>query len=274
MSIDKVVEGAVKRDKVFVLVALTAVIALSWSYVLTGAGMNMTAPEMTELASSGGMAKMMPAVWDTGYAALMFFMWWIMMIAMMLPSATPMVLLFAAINRKQKEKGNPYVATTLFASAYLIVWAGFSIVAVALQWGLEALALLSPMLISASIVLGGGLLLAAGIYQLTPIKQACLKKCRSPVQFIMTGWRNGSDGAFYMGVEHGAYCVGCCWFLMGLLFFGGVMNLYWIIGLSVIVLIEKTIPGGRWVSYFLGVVLIVCGGAVLAAQAFPPHQHP
>ena len=264
MSIDKVVEGAVKRDKVFVLVALTAVIALSWGYVLAGAGMNMTAPEMTRLASSDGMAKMMPAVWDIGYAALMFFMWWIMMVAMMLPSATPMVLLFATINRKQKEKGNPYVATTLFASAYLIVWAGFSIVAVALQWSLEALALLSPMLISASIVFGGGLLLAAGIYQLTPIKQACLKKCRSPLQFILTRWRNGGDGAFYMGVEHGAYCVACCWFLMGLLFFGGVMNLYWIIGLSVIVLIEKTIPGGRWVSHFLGIVLIICGGIVLA----------
>ncbi len=186
------------------------------------------------------------------------------MVAMMLPSATPMVLLFATINRTQKEKGNPYVATTLFASAYLIVWAGFSIVAVALQWSLEALALLSPILISASIVLGGGLLLAAGIYQLTPIKQACLRNCRSPLQFIMTRWRNGGDGAFYMGVEHGAYCVGCCWFLMGLLFFGGVMNLYWIIGLSVIVLIEKTIPGGRWVSHFLGIVLIICGGIVLA----------
>ncbi len=264
MSIDKVVEGAIKRDKEFVLVALTAVIALSWSYVLAGAGMNMTALEMTRLASSGGMAKMMPAVWDIGYAALMFFMWWIMMVAMMLPSATPMVLLFAAINRRQKEKGSPFVATTLFASAYLIVWAGFSIVAVALQWSLETLALLSPMLISASIVLGGGLLLAAGIYQLTPIKQACLKKCRSPLQFIMTRWRTGSGGALYMGVEHGAYCVGCCWFLMGLLFFGGVMNLYWIIGLSVIVLIEKTIPGGRWVSHFLGIVLIICGGVVLA----------
>ena len=264
MSIDKVVEGAVRRDRVIVLAALTAVIALSWGYVLSGAGMNMTAAEITRLASSGGMAKMTPAVWDMGYAALMFFMWWIMMIAMMLPSATPMVLLFATINRKQKEKGNPYVATTIFASAYLIVWAGFSIVTVALQWGLEALALLSPLLVSASAVLGGGLLLAAGIYQLTPIKQACLKNCRSPLQFIMTRWRNGGGGAFHMGVEHGAYCVGCCWFLMGLLFFGGVMNLYWIIGLAVIVLIEKTIPGGRWVSHLLGGVLILCGGAVLA----------
>jgi len=264
LTFDRVVEGAVKRDRVFVLVALAAVMALSWGYVLAGAGMNMTAPEMTRLASIGGMAKMMPAIWDIGYAALMFLMWWVMMIAMMLPSATPMVLLFATINRKQREKGNPHVATTIFASAYLIVWAGFSIVAVALQWSLETLALLSPLLVGTSTVLGGVLLLAAGLYQITPIKQACLKNCRSPLQFIMTRWRNGDGGAFHMGAEHGAYCVGCCWFLMGLLFFGGVMNLYWIIGLAAIVLIEKTIPGGPWVSHLLGGVLILCGGAVLA----------
>ncbi len=209
------------------------------------------------------MALMVPAVWDIGYAGVVFIVWWVMMIAMMLPSATPMVLLFAAVNRKQKQEGNPYVATAHFASAYLVVWAGFSVVAVALQWGLEALALLSPMLISASVVFGGGLLLGAGIYQLTPIKQACLKHCRSPLQFMMTRWRSGGDGAFRMGVEHGAYCVGCCWFLMGLLFFGGVMNLYWIIGLAVLVLMEKTIPAGHWFSYGVGVLLILFGIVVL-----------
>jgi predicted metal-binding membrane protein len=263
ISIDNAIEITVKRDKIVVLGALCVVIVLSWVYLLAGAGMNMTASEMTRLASGGGMAMMIPAVWNTSYAALMFVMWWVMMIAMMLPSATPMILLFAAVNRKQKEKGHPYVATALFASAYLIVWAGFSIVAVALQWGLESLALLSPMWSSSSVLLGGGLLLTAGIYQLTPIKQACLKNCRSPLQFLLTRWRSGGDGAFRMGVEHGAYCVGCCWFLMGLLFFGGVMNLYWIIGLAVFVLIEKTIPAGHWVSYFVGVVLTIWGIVVL-----------
>ena len=261
MSIDIAIERMVKRDRAIVLAALTAVVALSWAYVLAGAGMRMSAFEMT--ASNGGMATMMPAIWDIGYAGVMFIMWWVMMIAMMLPSATPMVLLFAAMNRKQKEMGNPYVATAHFASAYLIIWAGFSFVAVALQWALEGLALLSPMLISASDFFGGGLLLAAGIYQLTPIKQACLKNCRSPLQFMMTRWRGGSDGAFRMGVEHGAYCVGCCWFLMGLLFFGGVMNLYWIIGLAVFVLVEKTIRSGHWLSYCVGVLLILCGITVL-----------
>ncbi len=263
-SIDKAVVSVVKRDRIVVLSALSTVVALSWAYVLAGAGMNMSALEITQLTSGeSGIDMMMPAAWDLAYAGVMFLMWWVMMIAMMLPSATPMVLLFATVNRKQKEKGNAYVPTALFASAYLVVWAWFSVVAVALQWGLEATALLSPMLVSTSAFLGGGLLLAAGIYQLTPIKQACLKHCRSPLQFMMSHWRSGRRGVFRMGAEHGAYCVGCCWFLMGLLFFGGVMNLYWIIGLAVFVFLEKTIPAGHWFSYCVGVVLIICGGFVL-----------
>lgn len=263
MLIDSAIERAVKRDRTIVLVALVSVVLLSWVYILAGAGMGMSAFEMTRMSGGGARGMMMPAQWSLEYAGVMFLMWWVMMIAMMLPSATPMVLLFAMVNRKQKEKHNAYVPTVLFASAYLVVWAGFSVVAVALQWGLEATALLSPMLVSASAFLGGGLLLAAGIYQLTPIKQACLKHCRSPLQFVMSHWRSGRRGAFRMGVEHGAYCVGCCWFLMGLLFFGGVMNLYWIIGLAVFVFIEKTIPAGHWFSYCVGVVLIICGIFVL-----------
>ncbi len=262
MVIDSVIERAVKRDRTIVLVALISVVLLSWVYVLTGAGMRLSVFEMTRMSGSGAMGVLVPAQWSREYAGVMFLMWWVMMIAMMLPSATPMVLLFAMMNRKQKEKGNAYVPTVLFASAYLVVWAWFSVVAVAVQWGLEATALLSPMLVSTSAFLGGGLLLAAGIYQLTPIKQACLKHCRSPLQFVLSHWRSGRRGAFRMGVEHGAYCVGCCWFLMGLLFFGGVMNLYWIIGLAVFVLMEKTIPAGHWFSYGVGVLLILCGIAV------------
>jgi predicted metal-binding membrane protein len=272
MTIDKAVEIVVKRDRMVVMGALCGVVALSWAYLLAGAGMNMSALEMTRLTSGeAGMDMMMPVIWDLGYAGLMFVMWWVMMIAMMLPSAAPMVLLFAAINRRQKESGNPsrnpYVPTALFASAYVIVWAGFSMAAVAVQWGLESMAGLSPMLASASVVLGGSLLLAAGIYQLTPLKQACLNHCRSPLQFILTRWRVGAKGAFRMGFEHGAYCVGCCWFLMGLLFFGGIMNLYWITGLAVFVLLEKTIPAGHWVSHLVGIVLIVWGIAVLTGLA-------
>jgi predicted metal-binding membrane protein len=265
MSIDSAVESAVKRDKIVVLGALSIAVVISWAYVLAGAGMNMSAFEMTRMTSgSGGMDMMMPAVWDIGYAGLMFVMWWVMMIAMMLPSAAPTVLLFAALNRKRKEEGNPFVPTSLFASAYLAAWAGFSILAVALQRGLESAALLSPMLISASAGLGGMLLLVAGIYQLSPLKRACLKHCRSPLQFILAHWGSGASGAFRMGIEHGAYCVGCCWVLMGLLFFGGIMNLYWIIGLAIFVLLEKTLPTGHRLGDLVGMALIVWGTAVLA----------
>ncbi len=263
MLIDSAIERAVKRDRTIVLVALLSVVLLSWVYVLAGGGMGMSAFDMTRMSGGGAMGMMMPAQWSSEYAGVMFLMWWVMMIAMMLPSATPMVLLFAMVNRKQKEKGNAYVPTALFASAYLVVWAWFSVVAVALQWGLEAMGLLSPMLVSASAFLGGGLLMAAGIYQLTPLKQVCLKHCRAPLQFVMSHWRGGRRGAFRMGVEHGAYCVGCCWFLMGLLFFGGVMNLYWIIGLAAFVFIEKTIPAGHWFSYCVGAVLTIFGILVL-----------
>ena len=265
MPIDAAIESVLKRDRIVVLGALSMVIAVSWAYILAGAGMDMSAFEMTHMTSgeAGMQMVMTPAVWSIGYASLMFFMWWAMMIAMMLPSAAPMVLLFAAMSRKQKEKGNPFIATSLFASAYLIAWASFSIVAVGLQWGLERLALLSPMLVSASAALGGTLLLAAGAYQLTPLKSACLRHCRSPLQFILGRWRSGTTGALRMGIEHGGYCVGCCWFLMGLLFFGGVMNLYWILGLAVFVLLEKVIPMGHWLGALVGIALIVWGTAVL-----------
>ena len=118
------------------------------------------------------------------------------------------------------------------------------------------------MLTSESVILSAGLLIAAGIYQLTPLKQACLKHCRSPLQFVLTRWRSGPGGAFRMGIEHGAYCVGCCWFLMGILFFGGVMNLYWIGGIAVFVLLEKTIPVGHWMSHIVGVALMAWGGVI------------
>jgi predicted metal-binding membrane protein len=266
MFIDNAIESALKRDRFIVLGALAVVLGLSWAYLLYGAGMGMSAFEMTRMVvDNGGMAMMTPAVWDFGYAVLMFFMWWVMMTAMMLPSATPMVLLFATTNRKQKETGSPFVPTSLFASAYLITWAGFSLAAVALQWSLESLFLLSPMLASVNVVFGGLVLLAAGVYQLTPLKQACLRHCRSPLHFILTRWRSGANGAFWMGLEHGANCVGCCWFLMGLLFFGGVMNLLWIAAIAIFVLLEKVLPYARWFSRATGLGML-CFSVFLIAQ--------
>ncbi|MEM7021485.1 MAG: DUF2182 domain-containing protein, partial [Pseudomonadota bacterium] len=184
-------EALLRRDRVVVVAALVVVIALSWIYILAGAGMGMSAFQMTtspfgggDMASGdamGGMVMAMaPAAWTPGYAVLMFFMWWIMMVAMMLPSAAPMILLFARFNRSQREKGSPYVPTGVFAAGYLLIWAGFSLVATAAQWGLERTGLLSSMMASTSVALGATLLIAAGIYQLTPLKYACLKHCRSP----------------------------------------------------------------------------------------------
>jgi predicted metal-binding membrane protein len=184
---------------------------------------------------------------------------------MMLPSASPMILLFARFNRSQREKGAPYVPTAIFALGYLLVWAAFSLVAVTAQWSLEGSGLLSSMMASTSVILGAALLIAAGVYQLTPLKYACLKHCRSPLFFISHHWRPGDWGALRMGLEHGAFCTGCCWFLMALLFYGGIMNLFWIIGLALIVLVEKVAPAGHWVGWIMGAGLIAWGGGLLLA---------
>ena len=270
MSLDTRLEAVVRRDRLIVVSALTVVIALSWAYLLAGAGMSMSAIEMTRMSQSGasgamtGMAMMMPAIWTPGYAILIFFMWWIMMVAMMLPSAAPAILVFATINRKQRESGHPHVATSVFALGYLAAWAGFSLVAMTLQWGFEKAGTLSPMLVGTNAIFGGAVLFAAGIYQFTPIKHACLRHCRSPLEFLSTHWRQGARGALRMGLTHGAFCVGCCWFLMGLLFFGGVMNLYWIAGLALFVLFEKTVPAGHWLGYVTGAALIAWGAGMLA----------
>jgi predicted metal-binding membrane protein len=253
-------QAVLRRDRLVVIAALGAVIALSWIYILLGAGMGMDSG--TDMAMA-----MAPMAWTSGYAVLMFIMWWIMMVAMMLPSAAPMILLFARFNRTQREKGAPYVPTGVFALGYLLVWAGFSLVAVSAQWALERTGLLSSMMASTSVVLGAGLLIAAGVYQLTPLKHACLKHCRAPLFFISHHWRPGSWGALRMGFEHGAFCTGCCWFLMALLFYGGIMNLFWIIGLALYVLLEKVAPAGHWIGRAAGVGLVVWGGALLVAAA-------
>ena len=268
MLVDAAFDKTLRRDRLIVVIALITVIALCWSYILFGAGMELSAIDMTRAElneeNTAGMAMMSPVVWSTDYIVLMFFMWWIMMIAMMLPSASPMILLFVLMNRKRRKKTNPYVSTGIFAFAYLVTWSVFSLIAVLLQVSLQHLAWLSAMLKSNSVILGGSILLAAGIYQLTPIKQACLRHCRSPIHFISTHWRPGKMGSFQMGLTHGVYCVGCCWFLMGLLFFGGIMNLYWIFGLALFVLLEKLVPRGHWISYASGFGLTAWGAWVLS----------
>ena len=254
-------EAVLRRDRMVLVAGLVVVLGMAWGWLVTGAGMEMSAVEMTAMAGMDGWL-MRPAVWTLAYAALIFAMWWVMMVAMMLPSAAPMLLLFARVNRKDKEAGAPLVPIALFAAGYLLVWGGFCAVATALQWGLESARLLSPMLVTTNKWLGAGILIAAGLSQFTPLKAICLRHCRTPLGFLLGSWRSGRLGALRMGLEHGAFCLGCCWFLMALLFFGGVMNLYWIAGLAVFVLLEKTIPLGHWLGRVAGVVLVAWGGAL------------
>lgn len=263
-------EAALRRDRQIVIAALVLVTLAAWIWLLAGAGMEsggtaMSDMAMPEMGAPAAHSRMAAPPWDFGYALLMFFMWWIMMLAMMLPSAAPMILLFAAINRRRRQRGAPFVPTAAFAGGYLTVWAAFSLTAVVLQWALRRADLLSPMLVGTSAVLGGGLLVAAGLYQLTPLKHACLEHCRSPVHFLTGHWREGIAGALRMGMIHGSYCVGCCWFLMALLFVGGVMDLRWIIGLAFFVLLEKAMPGGHRLARAAGVVLLAAGSWRLLA---------
>lgn len=236
---------------------LLATAALAWLYLvhLAGAMPGMSMEDMP------GMA--MAHVWTAAELGLLFVMWAVMMIAMMVPAATPMVLTFARVQRQRREADRAAVPTALFVLGYAAVWAAYAALAALAQWRLHEVALLSPAMVSASAWLGGGLLVTAGIFQWTPLKQACLAKCRSPLSFLMTEWREGRTGAVVMGVRHGTYCVGCCWALMALLFVAGVMNLLWIAALAAFVLVERVAPGGRLVGRVAGALLVVGGLVVL-----------
>ena len=245
-------ETLLRRDHVITLGALGSVIVVCWGYLLAGAGMTMPAMHGAEMARPN---------WDTAYTVLMLVMWWVMMVAMMLPSAAPMVLMFCKVSHGSTDDDSRTVLA--FVAAYLVAWGGFSMLATALQWALDSGGLLSAHMASSSRTLGGVLLLAAGLWQLTPLKHACLRHCRSPFYFFIHNWRGGSSGAFRMGLEHGLFCLGCCWVLMALLFYGGVMNLWWILGLAGYVLIEKVVPAGHWIGKGTGGLLILWGTWVL-----------
>jgi predicted metal-binding membrane protein len=263
-----VLEAVLRRDRFVVVAALVVVIVVAWVWIAIGAGTGMSTVAMTQMAGLPDMDLMMArAVWTPAYTGLIFAMWWVMMVAMMLPGAAPMLLVFARVNRAQKDRDRPYVPTGIFATGYLAAWGGFSALAAALQWGLEQLDLLSPMMTTTSYWLGGAILLAAGAWQLTPMKGVCLRHCRSPLSFFAQKWQPGWLGAFWMGLEHGTYCLGCCWFLMGLLFFGGIMNLFWIAGLAGFVLLEKTIPMGHWIGRIAGIGFAAWGMLLLASAA-------
>jgi len=246
-----------RHDRMAVFVGLFAVILLAWGWLLLGAGIKMEQMDM-----GGGKIMLMAPEWSISYAALIFLMWAIMMMAMMLPSAAPAILLAAALMRQRD--GN-YVCwpTGLFVLGYLVIWFSFSLVATALQWGLGRVGLLSEDMTLGGATLVGLLLIAAGLYQWTPLKQACLIQCRSPFEHLTKYWRKGAFGPMLAGAGHGLFCLGCCWMLMALLFVVGLMNVLWIAALALLVLIEKVLPIGARVSRLTGIMLMVWGTAVL-----------
>src|SRR5262245_1854073 len=204
-------------------------------------------------------------VWSTRDAALMLAMWVAMMIGMMIPSAAPAVLIYAAVARKAARDGQAVAPTGVFVLGYALAWAAFSVAATLAQWALERASLLSPALVATSPRFGAVVLLAAGAYQLTPWKEACLRHCRSPAHFLAAHWRPGRAGALRSGFAHGLHCLGCCWLLMALLFVGGVMNLLWVAAIALFVLVEKALPFGRASRRLAGIALLVAGGAALVA---------
>ena len=264
-------EQVLRKDRIIIVAAIVIIAAIAWTYTvyLSQSGMNMGSMQMGSDTSMGaGMAMANMRSWSAADFGLMFVMWAVMMVAMMAPSATPMLLMFASLNRKRREREAPYVPTGVFLAGYVIVWAAFSLAATGGNWGLHQASLLSSMMgESTSGYLGGGLLLLAGVFQWSPLKYNCLKQCRTPMGFLMTSWREGPQGALRMGLEHGAYCLGCCWALMLLLFVLGIMNLVWIAALAAFVLAEKVAPKGEWVSRITGVLMIGWGIWAIAAAA-------
>jgi predicted metal-binding membrane protein len=209
-----------------------------------------------------GDMLMMPSPFVGGafvYPLLLFIMWWTMMMAMMLPSAAPAILTYGALSRNYAEKGASAAPIALFVAGYAAIWIVFAAAAVTLQLLVSQKIALSMMMAVTSAMVGGGLLVAAGLYQMSPLKSACLSKCQTPLMVFARNWQKGYLGALRMGLSHGLYCLGCCWVLMGLLFYGGVMELRWIVGLALYVAVEKLIPAGNRLSRFTGILLIGWG---------------
>jgi predicted metal-binding membrane protein len=227
------------------LTALTLLLAtvLSWYYMLFAMSMNMDPVQQ----------------WQFYDIAMLFVMWTIMMAGMMLPSAAPVILLVEKLNQQRKSRHTCYAPSLYFMLGYLLAWSFYSAVITLVQYALHHLSLLSSMMVSANSTFTATLLLMAGMYQFSPLKQACLVQCRSPINFITTQWREGIAGAIWMGFKHGQYCLGCCWFLMALLFATGVMNLKWILVLTLLVMLEKLLPFGKTSSQGVGVILLASG---------------
>ena len=265
-------EAVLRRDRWIVGGAIAIMVALAWAYVLWLANdMDMGGMDMAGFRMiPAGIGIMLPTgePWRGIEFAYVFLMWAVMMVGMMAPSAAPMILMYARVGRCGRAQGKPFAATGLFAAGYLLAWSGFSLVATCLQWVVERTALLDSRMAIDNHLLGATVLIAAGIYQWTPLKSACLAQCQSPFLFLMRhgGFRGDLQGCLLLGLRHGGYCVGCCWLLMALLFLGGVMNVLWIALLALLVLLEKLTPAGRWIARAAGLACAVAGASLLVSS--------
>lgn len=263
MNAEPAVTAAIRRDRVVVAVGLLAVLVVTWVYTVQMAWRMSVMPAGAggSMGLHGATAAWQP--WTAGDFLRMLVMWSVMMVAMMVPSIAATVLAFGTECRQRRSR-SVFVATSVFLAGYLAVWTGYSLLATLAQWGLHAQALLSPMMASASPWLGGGLLLLAGVFQFTRTKHTCLRHCSDPRSFLHHGWKEGVSGAWAMGLHHGVLCAGCCWALMALLFVGGVMSLAWMAALTLLVLLERALPGGDWLRRATGVALVGWGAWVVA----------
>jgi len=251
-----------RRDRLLVIGCITVITALAWAYLVHLDHQMSSSMEYDRMMADMGMAMNEP--WrgvDVFFAAVM---WTIMMIGMMAPSAAPVLLLFAASVRARQPASSFAPGVAAFAAGYLLVWTAFSALAALAQWGLHETSLLSSAMAASSGWLSASILIAAGVYQFTPLKGACLTQCRSPLGFLMGYWRSGTSGALRMGLRHGIHCLGCCWALMCVLFVVGVMNLLWVAAISAFVLLEKTGRGGVLASRLAGVAAATAGLLILA----------
>lgn len=255
---------ALQRERTVIVAGLVGLVVVAWIYLWRGAGMGMSALDMTTISLfphlQAEVAGSMPVSWP-----VLISMWWIMMIAMMTPSSVPLVLLYGLVLRRHAENGKgAFTLTSTLLSGYLVSWLAFSVFAAVVQQALQPAGLISEMMLwSRSRTLSASVLALAGLYQFSAFKHACLAQCRSPVRFLTDNWRPGHLGSFTLGLRHGAYCVGCCWMLMALLFVGGVMNLVWIAALTSFVLVEKLSPARAQIGKFTGGLLLCWAVATL-----------
>ena len=247
------------KDKSIVYIGIIAIMLMAWLYLFSiveqHSHMDMTMMSMPQTALSDHI--------DLYNFLILFLMWSVMMIAMMSPSILPATTVFSAFNKHKKAQQQPYVKTYIFVVGYLAAWVACSVLFALMQLGLSTAGVLDSAMKSNNLLLSGSILLVAGVYQWTPLKEVCLKHCRSPLGFFIERWREGYRGAIYMGLRYGLFCVGCCWLLMTIMFAVGAMNILWMVILSIFVLTEKIFPASKIVGNIAGILLICWAGYLL-----------